>query len=879
MKKTALFVTLAFIVIAGGSYWAYKKFYLKTEIGHWDVMPSHAVFIYERSDCDACWKKLIEFPIAKTFFESIVELQSKSIAEFLFSSESELISLHVKSKDDFDLLFYQGIRGKTSRDVFFRKLQQDKSFSVSSRELDGLIINELITGDHVFTSVQLGEIWVGSFTPFLVEDVVRLYKNGNGRSYQDAFSWRNLPQVKNDAGNFYINYETLPGFLKIFDNSLSLPSFGSGAKLDIKKQEEGVVELNGFTTIDDSVKLLSMLSGQTPVSFDLKRLITNDAFFVTSIGISSGVDFYRQLKKRQLSASDSLTVFLRPHAERLKALIESIQDELAICYTRNNKRELIKTILIESNNSDLWNETLQQLALETESGDTVFVESYANAEIRRIDVENFPVKLFYPFVRDFQVTYYALAGDVILLSEDLSELKNFLEDVEQENTWGKVMTSNRFFESTLLESNLSFYFDSERALNAISDKLTPKWSKHLKTHKQEIKNLGRGAIQFSNLNENFYTNIFLSYTMNEPNRAVIQERETTLSSEIIVGPAFVKNHADKSYEVLVQDSLYNLCLIGADGKLLWKQNIGSEITSPISQVDYFKNGKLQYFFATEESVFVMDRLGNPVTPFPVQFSQKKFNNASVVDYDRSRNYRFLLKDKGAKIWMIDKSGNLLDGWNPFQTGLKDELVFGPEHFRVAGKDYFIVVTKTGTVLLTNRRGERIKRFPIETDVRPQGNYFVESGRDAASSQIIFVSRDGFRLRVNLEGKILSKETLIKSTVDAVFSLVKEKNNKSYLIIRQDTRSLSILNNEGKEVINNEFVANNRVFIDYVDYGLDNEFIIITDQDQNLTYLYDGKGTPLLTTPMDSQKAAVVPGKRGFELITVNEKSIKRSPIQ
>ena len=68
----------------------------------------------------------------------------------------------------------------------------------------------------------------------------------------------------------------------------------------------------------------------------------------------------------------------------------------------------------------------------------------------------------------------------------------------------------------------------------------------------------------------------------------------------------------------MQDSSRNIRLIASDGKVLWKLAVDGFITGDVEQVDYFNNGKLQYFFATPGVLHIIDRLGNYVEPYPVK---------------------------------------------------------------------------------------------------------------------------------------------------------------------------------------------------------------------------------------------------------------------
>src|SRR5690606_28612127 len=97
---------------------------------------------------------------------------------------------------------------------------------------------------------------------------------------------------------------------------------------------------------------------------------------------------------------------------------------------------------------------------------------------------------------------------------------------------------------------------------------------------------------------------------------------TTIPNRLRGQPSIVRSHVDKSLEVLVQDSLNQSHLLSSTGSALWSKQMDGPIIGELFQVDYYKHGKLQYLFATEGKLHIIDRLGNYVPPFPVTIGAK-----------------------------------------------------------------------------------------------------------------------------------------------------------------------------------------------------------------------------------------------------------------
>jgi hypothetical protein len=180
-----------------------------------------------------------------------------------------------------------------------------------------------------------------------------------------------------------------------------------------------------------------------------------------------------------------------------------------------------------------------------------------------------------------------------------------------------------------------------------------------------------------------------------------------------------------------------------------------------------------------------------------------------------------------------------------------ELLTPPAHHRIKGRDFILAIRKDGMVHLYNRRGEMLKNFPLDLQGTPTGDYFLEMGRDIASTFFVVVTRDGFRLRFNPEGKIQSRETLLRTSVGSQFGLIAENANKAYLILQHDTRQLTISDATGKRILVNDYISLKDWDIKYYHYGGGKSFISLTDKTQELSYVFDGNGNLLTNPPLES----------------------------
>jgi hypothetical protein len=192
-----------------------------------------------------------------------------------------LISTHVTKKDEFDFVYYTSFKDAIPN----KQILNSTSYRHTNREFNAIQIEEIRFQDQLFSYAFIENIWIGSFTPFLIEDVIRTYKSNTHSFRKSALSQQGFTSIQDDAGNLYVQLNRFGDLLSLFlANQSELPfSIGKSALLDIKTNENSIV-LNGFSidSVDHSNYMLSVFQHQSPVTFGLKHLIPNRTLAVSN---------------------------------------------------------------------------------------------------------------------------------------------------------------------------------------------------------------------------------------------------------------------------------------------------------------------------------------------------------------------------------------------------------------------------------------------------------------------------------------------------------------------------------------------------------------------------------------------------------------------
>ncbi len=219
----------------------------------------------------------------------------------------------------------------------------------------------------------------------------------------------------------------------------------------------------------------------------------------------------------------------------------------------------------------------------------------------------------------------------------------------------------------------------------------------------------------------------------------------------VTSPVFVfTNHLTQEHELCFQDQTHTLYLISSTGKALWKKVINEPLRSEIYTVDIFKNGKLQMLFNTDNYLHLIDRTGKYVQGYPVKLPQRATSPMTVLDYDKTKDYRIFIACADKKIYNYSLYGIKTEGYTPLRT---DHSVRLPVHYaKVGASDYLITADEGGKLYAFSRKGEGRIDFKNKA-VEGLQNLYVWTGNNLDNTKIIYVDdKNNLLNKVSLSDK-------------------------------------------------------------------------------------------------------------------------------
>jgi hypothetical protein len=863
VNKAALWITAIILFGIALVLLIYQEWFGQRPLQTWDLVSPDAALVWEappRGGAQYTSRGSFVFPVA-SFVPGVPDSTSLPT---LLTARSFLVSVHAVSRDDFDFVWYADLSRnaqRTALEGLFGHYRNDRSLAISDRRLDGVTIHEVRRGAEVFGFVVEENILVASRTPFLLEDVVRLIRDRKRPRFrqEQALLFR-LSNVREDDGNMYINMSQASRLASsVFSEETGVSRWARGFATDLKISREQWL-MNGFLldSLDGERGWMSLLRGQRPVPTSSLSLVPEGTGVLTDLHLSDPAAWYAEREVFPLYASSAV----RDSVKSLESKHGFVwKDFLTWAPTDVLAGELLinapgKYLLLRTPGPELARAQLNRLAARlTPSGDSLYVESFGSYEIRKVPLARIPVHLFWPYITSFGELYYAVSGDHLLFAESDQGMKQLLSAMDEDRTWGKSTDRNAFLGTTLQEYNYGWFFDVEAGWRWLTEKLHPRWREHFELRKDSILRNKMIVFQASRLEDKFYTSLVVS-------RRPIERAEYAASdaaaapepiplwdhSAVLVRLFPVVNHQTRADEFLIQDSLNVLHLVNAGGTKLWSLPIPAKIRGGVTQIDYFKNRKLQYFFSAGSQIYVVDRTGKPVAPFPRNIGTRELEFATAVDYDNSRRYRFFLADVHGNIYLLDESGKSLDGWNP--KVLDRNLAAAPRHFRVSGRDYLLAVSAGGRVHLFNRRGEYIKGFPADLDDRVLGDPSLITASGAAGAGLRFVTESGEIIVVGFDGTKQYTDRLVKVKTDEKFAMI-HPPGKLEFILAYSADGIRVFSAAAQPLFTSAFGTDEPLGTQGYDLGASRYLFAVHDKSQGYSYLYKDRGIALSPRPVES----------------------------
>jgi len=889
-KFSIAFIIL--LVLGGSAYFLWEKFYPQNIDNSWKLIPENALIIYETNDLVKSWNewetgeiwKIIEgIPSAGAIRNSLDRMDSLTgrdgSLDRILRGKKFLASLHTTSRNEFDFLFsfpYPPALGDRSLQKVLDSYKA-AGYKVGQRNHRGFTVTEVrhpSNGD-ILTLLASNGYLSASFTPFLVEDVVRLLdEKGSRQSFDQSnaqiFKYTNS---QNPFGNFYFNLKKLDELASIFSASgtekwlASYRAIANTAILQVS-QESNRIRLRGVSEAgkEKDQNFLNTFSNQAKGNITIGNLIPQQTAYFLHYYFSDFEDWQSKLQVYWEAQHPNLRTGRKAITDKYNVSLSNFAkwagSEVSLILLNSlSKSGSPKLVIVELSDVETAMLELDRFGLQVQrlSGDTLYRERFGKLDIRLLNVPEVPYYWLGEAFSGFAQSYYAEYNNKLLISNEIEVLKQLVRDIEEGSTWA---TAKKGWDSQLNAANITSIIHTPNQWNILLTSLAEPWTKFFSSNESILLSFERAYLQLGNNRGDFDTEISLEYVkpLDESNKNLnfTISRRTVLGSKITSRPIQIRNVQTGQLETFVQTENKDLVIIGQSGDIILKRGIGFSIISDIFPIDFYKNGETQYLFITENNIIhLIDRQGNYVGSYPDRPDnmQMQVQSLNVIDYDNSKNYNILITDALGNIFLYDQFMTNLEGWQPVQLNSLFSQV--PFHLSVRTRDYIIASQSRGFIHVMGKDGLPVQGFPIDIRGRLASPFFVEFGNSAANTLLTTITEEGEIIQFNLQGNITKREQLIKPSRDSKYYLVNDEDKRTFTIVRQDFNQISFLDQNGVLRFQANVVAGGKLSFQYYYFTPGQEVFVINDPVQEFSYLYSSNGKLIKERPLESSQPVYV----------------------
>jgi hypothetical protein len=656
---------------------------------------------------------------------------------------------------------------------------------------EGNDITKTTLNDRVSYTFIADSVFVNSSSKLLIENCIRSYKKA---TVPEALKkvYATIDETK--SATLLTNPKYLSTLLqKLFPNADTklVTNFGEQAALDVSIAQDEI-SFTGIITENDSLShTLSSLKNTTPRAYKMAKVIPPAFQHFTSITFDAYEKFQPTTKNSLLDALEEVTTF------------------------QFNGDTFTGLRFISSSN-----EAITQLKTNPE------LRTVRNAKLYKNDDASLFNNHFSPFIKQFDKDIFVILDEyIVFASADAARsLAMIVGMYKDEQTLFYQKNYQEATKSLSDESSLLTFINTEKFKKTFAESTAKKYQKEIRSI--HIEDYPFAALQFTNEKGSDYAHVhgILERNTTKPAKnTVSQLLNIVLDNPVASNPQFVKNHITKRKEIVVQDDQNILYLISTAGKVLWKKPLDGKILGNISQVDLYKNGRLQLAFTTPQSFYVLDRNGNPVKPYPTKAKEAYTQPVAIFDYDKTKNYRFVFTE-GNKVVMRDKKGKRVTGFK--FSGATNDFIHPPQHFRVRSKDYITFQESSGKLHILSRTGK--------PRITPKQNIQFSRNTMYIYKNLFTTSdRNGNLIQIDGKGQIEKTKLPVEESHDVVMTsktLVSFFENK--LRIKDKTVELDF----GSYSKPNIFYIRNKIYV------------TITDKDAQKVYLFDSNAKSIAGFP-------------------------------
>lgn len=615
--------------------------------------------------------------------------------------------------------------------------------------------------ESTFAASRIKNVLALSTSEILVEEAIKQMDATIKITANHFFTKAYASCNKRDHINVLVNFSEMPEFAKWAMPQTGhdwMRQFSQWAALDVDLKYEQVL-FNGITLFNDSTHdYLATFKKNGAQTFEAPEIFPVQTAAFVAIA-AENFPQYQRAYLDFLSYHNKTSAYKRHQLDfgfdAAELLATHINNEWGIFYPESKSGDVFgnKFGYFESNNIAKTQEALLNVP------NTDLLEYYRDVPIYRFGAPSFLPHTLGQLFWGLNDVYLVFWKNYVVFGSSFGQVKGLINDWQDGKTLDQDPSFKAFAKEFSSKGNIWAASLHPAGLNYSQALFSPKIVKNVQQCTQQLAAIKYVGIHMRATDQAGITTIIAKHeTKSTPDT---RRRWTALlAAPVDMQPVFVTNHNNGLQEIFVQDTAHNVYLIDGTGQILWQRPVSGKILGPVTQVDLFKNNKLQLAFNTANKLYVIDRNGQDVRPFPIAFPEPATAGAGVFDYDNTKNYRFVVPI-GNKLLNYGADAMPVAGWeNPVSA---TPVMQTPQHIRIGAIDYILAITRGGQIRLLNRKGEDRVTVPGNFPLA-QKPLYLQNGNSPEDARLVGLTVTGKLINIYFDGKADSLDAGLGSAV-------------------------------------------------------------------------------------------------------------------
>ncbi|GAB3994756.1 hypothetical protein GCM10028807_33120 [Spirosoma daeguense] len=778
-------------------------------------------------------------------------------------------SLHPISKSRFDFIFYIPVTNNDQ--VFLNRVTNPdpRQFRVLNHTFSGEKILDLVSRDNepIGSFILTDNFLIGSVSGILIENVAK-------RMHQSL----KLDESKNDpvvnGPDFRVDAQLLAGMSvrpevlqSLFNNVGSLVRLFLPEQLTLQfRQSAARTHLIGYSVDEIGARrdVAALFANQNPQRIQYPHLIPQTTATLYHISVSDAARFGKSLSNLLGSASSD---FLRDRFSQIEpvttSLYESLGSDLLLCRMESPTGTLRQILILTATNGKQLANSYQQAAYSAGARTTGPPKTYLGHKLLQLNVSELPASLFSSLFLGFSQSWITQHGTSLIVANSEEALQDYLQQIQRGAIWTTDQRQAEFLKTTLRPANFTAFVRLNRAQTTVPPTWPLAWQNLLDkidpiTGTTALANLENMAYQASYGNENIQSTVVLGRTTRRASQMVrnklLLQKKTEFNAPLVSAPIVAGNLSDSSAQFYAQNNAGQFVLVTPRGDKIVQSNIDGPIRSNAVGVDFLNNGRLQYLFMTDRTLYIADpvRISKTVTlqsiPLPAGI------DASYLARPRGshqRNFVALAAHQDGHIYALDRQRRtfvrIMSAPHKGAPQLPFQVI--PTE---TGMDV-LMIQVNGTLNYWRENGSQYPHFPSrierqnedEPEIQFKGPALLPPG----STFIQTIADEGQLLTINMNGLVAKRTQLYRPVRRGYFRLFPDEDQTNWLLIRTTDTEATILDQQGQRRFDVRALQSGRNNVRYHRLGAGVE--IISVKSGGFTTLYDLEGRIIGDRPIPS----------------------------